>query len=430
LTLTTSLTGLIETALTERLLTGDAAPVAVAYSGGGDSLALLLAAKAWADTHGRPLLALTVDHGLRPESAAWSDACRARAAALGVEHRVLPWEGEKPTSRVSAVARAARHRLLAGAARAAGAAVILMGHTADDRAEAALMRREGSTTPSPKSWAPSPVWPEGRGVFLLRPLLDIRRDALRAMLAALGETWIDDPGNTDPRSARARARALIAAGPVASEPDDIRRPSAIDFADITCGAAGDLCIPIDALVDGGDRRGVLGAALLCAAGGERPPRGERLARLIARLSARTPFVATLSGCRVSSDGQRAHLVRDAGDTRSAALGESQLPAGRPVVWDGRFEVAVRSGGAAIGLLAGHAGGLDPALRRALTSLSPAARRALPLVTHVDGRRTLPTVRPDTSVEVFPLAPARLAGTLEAILDEAGLRRMAKSARSY
>jgi tRNA(Ile)-lysidine synthase len=404
--------------------------VAVAFSGGGDSLALLLTAKVWADSHGRRLVALTVDHGLRPESAAWSGLCQARAAALGVEHRILTWEGEKPTAGVSAAARAARHRLLAEAARTAGAAVILMGHTADDRAEAALMRQEGSTTPSPKAWTPSPVWPEGRGVFLLRPLLGVRRAALRAMLTTLGESWVDDPANVDPRSARARARRIIADGPVPGEAMDVGHSAAAVCRDIAWGAAGDLALPVDAVLNGRDGRGLLGAALLCAAGREGPPRGARLARLMSRLAAREPFVATLSGCRVSNDGARAHLVRDAGDARRGAVSETALQAQRTVVWDGRFEVDARAHGAAIGLLAGRAGRLAPDLRRALAPLSPDTRRALPVVIHADGRHTLPTVRPDAAVDVFPLGPARLASTLEAIIDEGGLRRMAKPARSY
>lgn len=416
--------------MSARLLPRDPAPIAVAFSGGGDSLALLLAARAWAEVHGRPLLALTVDHGLRPESAAWTCFCRERAAAMGAEHRTLAWEGDKPSTGVSAAARAARHRLLADAARAAGAAVILMGHTADDVAEAAVMRRAGSTTPSPRAWSPSPVWPQGRGIFLLRPLLGVRRADLRATLLALGETWIDDPGNIDPRSARARARALIAGGPLPDEPQDMGFSGAVDCSGVACGAAGDLTLPLASVTDatGGPR--LLGAALLCAAGAERPPRRDRLARLLARLAAREPFAATLAGCRVASDGARAHLVRDIGDARRGALHDIMLPEARAVAWDGRFEVVVRTAGARIGPLAGRAGQLAPHLRRALAGLPPAARRALPLVTYADGLHTLPTVRPDPGVDVSLLAPARLAGTLEAIIDEAGLRRMAKPPRLY
>src|SRR5579872_5299872 len=137
------------------------APVAAAVSGGGDSLALMLAAAAWAERAGRRLVVLTVDHRLQPQGAAWAASVAARAAGLGLTHRTLVWRGEKPATGLPAAARAARHALLAAAAREAGARVILMGHTADDLMEAQLMRRAGSSVPSPRPWSASPAWPEG-----------------------------------------------------------------------------------------------------------------------------------------------------------------------------------------------------------------------------------------------------------------------------
>ena len=163
----------IRAILDRRLRPESRRPVAVAFSGGGDSLALLLAAAEWSGAAGRDLLVLTVDHQLQPDSAAWTRACATTAARLGVTFRALSWTGEKPATGLAAAARTARHGLLADAARAAGARVVLMGHTADDILEARLMRARGSTTPEPREWSPSPAWPEGRGVFLLRPLLGL-----------------------------------------------------------------------------------------------------------------------------------------------------------------------------------------------------------------------------------------------------------------
>jgi len=173
------LEGLTGGVLDRRLLAKSPRPVAVALSGGGDSLALLLLVRAWAKRAGRELLVLTVDHGLQPESAAWTGTCSATATRLGLAFEALAWTGEKPATGLSAAARQARHRLLAQAARRAGARVMLMGHTADDILEARLMRARGSTTPDPREWSPSPVWPQGRGLFLLRPLLEVRRNAIR-----------------------------------------------------------------------------------------------------------------------------------------------------------------------------------------------------------------------------------------------------------
>ena len=145
-----------------------AAPVAVAFSGGGDSLALLLAAQSWARDAGRqPRSPWTVDHGLRqaPGAPDWAAWCQARARRLGTTHRTLAWSGPSPKTGLAAAARNARHRLIAGAARDAGAAVILFGHTADDVLESRAMRADGVGVSDPRAWGPSPVWPDGRGLF-------------------------------------------------------------------------------------------------------------------------------------------------------------------------------------------------------------------------------------------------------------------------
>ena len=150
-------------AFERRLEPRSRAPLAVAFSGGGDSLALLLLTKAWADRAGRRVLALTVDHGLRPESAAWTQAVAACARRIGVDFRALKWTGEKPITGVAGAARAARHRLIADAARSAGASVILVGHTLDDQWENALMRAAG----------------EGVGVLFRDRLLAVALGAVR-----------------------------------------------------------------------------------------------------------------------------------------------------------------------------------------------------------------------------------------------------------
>src|SRR4051812_27653902 len=152
-------------ALDRRLRTDAAAPLAVGFSGGGDSLALLILTLDWARAHGRPVISLTVDHGINPASAGWTAEAVAKARALGARPLALAWTGPKRPTGLSAAARAARHALLADAAREAGARTLLLGHTRDDLAEAALMRAEGSTVSDPRGWSPSPAWPEGRGVF-------------------------------------------------------------------------------------------------------------------------------------------------------------------------------------------------------------------------------------------------------------------------
>jgi tRNA(Ile)-lysidine synthase len=319
-------------------------PVAVAFSGGGDSLALLLAADAWAQRLGRDLVVLTVDHGLRAESAAWTAACAAVAVRLDRPFRALAWTGDKPKTGLPAAARAARHALLADAARAAGARVILIGHTADDVLEARRMRAAGSTVPDPREWSPSPAWPQGRGVFLARPLLGLSRRGIRDWLAARAETWIEDPANADLTYARARARHT--AQGCASAPEPAAGEHAAHLARVCeADAAGVLAIPRAALQAAAPdfARRFVAAACLCAGGGARPPLRARTERLVARLRGEEKFVSSLAGARITADTSTARFAREPGEAARGGLAPLRLAAGKVGVWDGRFEVsAVRA----------------------------------------------------------------------------------------
>lgn len=394
----------VQQGLDRRLLSASPAPIAVALSGGGDSLALTLIAADWARAHGRRLLILTVDHRLSARSAAWTGACAATAHRLGAGFHALAWEGDKPTTGLPAAARAARHRLIANAARAAGAKVVLMGHTASDRLEAAAMRQAGATTPSPREWGPSPAWPEGRDLFLLRPLLTRTRADIRAWLTARNETWIEDPANDDTRFARARARA----GLTGKEGDDLTAPRDLaHLARATADLAGGLVVPRDALREA--PQAFVAAACLCAAGTARPPRGDRLSRLAEALKGEGDLTATLAGARIEADDRQVRFLRDAG---RAGLTPLTLAAGETGVWDGRFEITADHP-ITIQAMAGHAAGLPAAQRAVLQRLPVGARATLPL-TVGEGSPMLAKL---PGVAARPLALDRLLAACGAVAQE-------------
>jgi tRNA(Ile)-lysidine synthase len=185
----------------------------LAVSGGPDSTALLVLAARWraALARGPQLLAVTVDHGLRPDSAREARAVKRLAENLGVPHRIVRWSGRKPATGLQEAARANRYRLLAAVARQAGARHVLTAHTLDDQAETVLLRlARGSGITGLTGMARSARLHVPNGPFMLmRPLLDIPKARLVATLRTAGISFAEDPSNTDPRFTRARLRALM-----------------------------------------------------------------------------------------------------------------------------------------------------------------------------------------------------------------------------
>jgi tRNA(Ile)-lysidine synthase len=163
-----------------------APPVVVACSGGADSVTLLALAT---DARLAPI-AVHVDHGLRHDSASEADHVRTLAAGLGAEFRAETVVVE-PGPNLEARARDARYDALERARVEVGAAVVLVGHTADDQAETVLLNvLRGAAASGLAGMAPR----HGR---IVRPLLDVRRADTRALCADLGLAVLDDPMNDD-----------------------------------------------------------------------------------------------------------------------------------------------------------------------------------------------------------------------------------------
>ncbi len=186
---------------------GDAPRLAVAVSGGGDSMALCRLLEIWSRRHSAELHALTVDHGLQRNSA--TDAARVGTwmAALGIPHHILRWRGEKPSSGIQARARQARYRLMADWAARRGIGQLVLAHQMEDQAETFLLRLErGSGLDGLAAMAPVS---RRASLSLLRPLLGVPAARLRATLVGLGQDWLEDPSNLDQRYARNRLRVLL-----------------------------------------------------------------------------------------------------------------------------------------------------------------------------------------------------------------------------
>ena len=197
----------------------DESALVLAVSGGADSTALLYLLARWRKRH-KPspkLHAVTIDHGLRPQSRSEASGVKRIAAQLGVVHRTMRWAGEKPLTGLQEKARAERYRLLLAAAHKAGARCVITAHTLDDQAETVLFRLArgsglagiGAMARVSHAGFHGPVMRGARGSpALVRPLLGVAKARLVATLHAAGIAHVEDPSNADPRFARVRWRKL------------------------------------------------------------------------------------------------------------------------------------------------------------------------------------------------------------------------------
>ncbi|MGV3579691.1 tRNA lysidine(34) synthetase [Brevundimonas sp.] len=394
-------------------------------SGGGDSMALLGIATAWAKRDGRRLLAITVDHGLNPDSVDWSRQCEAAARAVGADWIECRWEGEKPTTGLPAAARRARHGLIAETARTAGAKVVLLAHTADDIAESDWMRERGATLGRLREWSPSPAWPEGRGLMLLRPMLGEGREDLRNWLRVRGRDWIEDPGNAG--FGRGRARAALdplpegkgeglqrdRAGAVTPHPfAQDRSPEAPGRSSpLPLGEGFQVARPINAAE--------LAAVLLCASGTDTPPRRDRLDALTSRLASGVDFTATLSGARIEATGDHVLIGREPGELRRRPPADIRLHPGITAVWDGRYEITAHAPGWTAAAALGRLNALSRPDRAIVNTVPAWARAALPVLIRDGGNAPVLAWR---QAEVRTLAPRRLSLALGETTQESDLHR--------
>ncbi|GGD45617.1 tRNA lysidine(34) synthetase TilS [Sinisalibacter lacisalsi] len=366
----------------------------IAVSGGGDSMALLHLLSACAREHGVPVLAATVDHGLRPEAGEEAAFVAETCAALGIGHESLRWDGWTGSGNLQAEARAARYRLLADWAGRNRLDRVALGHTMDDVAETFLMRL-GREAGVDGLAAMEPVF-ERDGARFWRPALGLGREALRGFLTRHGLGWRDDPSNEDTGFDRVKARKVLSAlaplgigaetlGNVAANLAAARRALG-RCAGETAGhiarvdAAGDVVFDRAGFLaaDPEIRRRLLARAIVWVSGADYPPRREALAGLEAAIGdGRTQ---TLHGCLVSSAGHDLRLGRE-----YAAVRHTVAPTGAR--WDGRWRLTGPRGAAEDGLeiralgaaLKDCPGWRDAGLARAALMATPALWRGETLV---------------------------------------------------
>jgi tRNA(Ile)-lysidine synthase len=403
--------------------------LAIGYSGGGDSHALLCLITPWCRARHRALVAVTVDHGLRPESR--QDAARAAGMArrLGVGSKILTWEGLKPTTGVQAAARRARHALLAGYCAEHEIRALLLGHTRDDQAETVWMRMQagggwracGGMAPV----APSPLWPEGRALSLFRPVLAESRADLRAMLVERGEAWIEDPSNENRDFTRVAVRQRLAGlAEVGFDPQRLsawseslreqRREERAEAAEIIRLAVsltdwGGAELDLGRLQRLSDARlaRVLEPLALALSGQGAPARSGAVAALVDAVQ--SGQARTGGGVHVFQQGGSGWMIRDVGALTGRVdrpgLKSVALTARSAHVWDGRYEIETSMEDISAGPLGSEYSGLNDI--DVLQRVPGPARSGLLAIRCVDRVVALAGLKSDPAVKLSPLMARRL-----------------------
>lgn len=336
--------------------------LALAVSGGADSMALLHLMAAWrTEGEAKPdLTVLTIDHGLRAESRDEAAMVTRMAARLGLQHAILTWtQGGKQGGALQERARAARYDLMAAYCHAHDIPALITAHHLDDQAETFLMRlKRGSGL---DGLAAIPEESVRSGIAVLRPLLEMPKARLAATLAAAGLGWAEDPSNRDERFERARMRANHGAlAKLGLTPEALGRSArrlrraraALDDAAreflSTHGAmseAGYCMIERAHLIAAPEEIAlrVLARAVNAVSGREAPLQLAKLELLLEGLSENPKAAHTLGGCRLQPIGGRLGVFRE---TRGTGLPSLQLAPGEHALWDHRFAVELRSSASA------------------------------------------------------------------------------------
>jgi tRNA(Ile)-lysidine synthase len=381
--------------------------LAVAVSGGSDSMALALLAADWARARGGRVTALTVDHGLRAEAAAEASQVGSWCAARGIAHEIVRWPGPAPRTGIQAAARAARYRLLEEWCGAHGVLHLLVAHQREDQAETLLMRLTRASGVDGLSGMAALV--ERRAMRVLRPLLALPRARLQGTLRAAAQDWIEDPSNRNPAFLRARLRIQldnqagrgVSAERLAGLAAQFGRARAaleterakLLAQSVMLHPAGFAWLNATALLAAPEEvvLRALAAIITTVSGAEYPPRSERLERLFRHLPQGLASGRTLGGCLILPRRGRILICRE-----PAAVAAPVLVAPRGHTrWDGRFSLELTAptpGDLWLGALGeGAQAVIDDVPAAILAAVPPVARPSLPALRDGGGLLAVPAL---------------------------------------
>lgn len=335
--------------------------VAIAVSGGSDSMALaLLASNLKLD-----IIAITVDHGLRPESNSEAKTVGNWLKKHDIQHVILQWDGTKPTSNIQSEARNARYELMSDFCYKNKIKTLLVAHTMDDQAETVLLRlMRGSGVDGLSGIAEIS---QHNKIKIIRPLLGFSKEELRQYLKTKKQEWVNDPSNENDKFDRIKIRKFInqsenpdiltarlvnTAENMARSRDFIEEELKKHMAEISSfESEGYAIVNLKKLLKSHEEIifRTLSILLTKISGSYYKPRFENIKNLYEMLQKPTFKAATLWGCRIYKPDDKKNngnifIVREL----SAISGD--IEAQKECVWDGRFICKYSGKGFYIGAL--------------------------------------------------------------------------------
>ena len=383
--------------------------LAVAYSGGSDSTALLFLADRWARQRRAKVVALTVDHGLRPESKQEVCIAQKRCQKLGIESHLLRWLAPKINSGIQNAARNARYSLLSDWCKKRNILHLLVAHNLEDQAET-ILHRLGRRT-GLDGLAGMPAVREMKNIRLVRPCINVSRQRLRATLNENNIKWLEDPSNNNLSYARVRLRRLLPTltkeqisptmlSGTARRLSSVRRSLERNVSKVLAENAmmfpeGYSRIARKAFSNSETEiaRRVL-EILLCSIGGSLyPPNGRKVDRLLQTLKNEIIFKPrTLGGCKIALKDHYVLIFREAKRCQNTIIRP-----GETIFWDGRFfvRIGIKNNLTMKDYFLGSLGGRScPKIRNIITKMEKNSApkdvlMALPVIRDLDGIIGLP-----------------------------------------
>ncbi|KIE05639.1 hypothetical protein NF27_DP01830 [Candidatus Jidaibacter acanthamoeba] len=326
--------------------------IAIAVSGGADSMCLTYLCREWAKATNTEIICLIVDHKFRQESTIEAESVRKRLLEKELRTEILTFHTKKPKANLHAIAREERYNLLTNFCKKNNIKYLLTAHNRNDQAETVLMRIFRGT--GIDGLTGIPMHYEINNISILRPLLSFSREEIEATLTYAEWEWVNDPSNLNEKYERSKIRKLINALPEKQliisrlnllAKNSTRAKSFLNshsnkvyeeisyegkFGEIYLNKAEFLKLDEEIALR------ILTKTLNRVSGNHYPPRLESLKLLYNLIMENKSFIKTLWGCEIKAKAEALLFYREL----KAVEHIKKLIPHQETIWDKRYEIKV------------------------------------------------------------------------------------------